>query len=89
MIEPNDEALFRRRYRGPQCEGNLAYAKRLACEYAELHAAGMPSWVQAGVAALHFRHVSMMDVGEKQLLRISIDVLLAVGRACSDESKHA
>lgn len=85
MITPEDEVLFRRRYRGPQCEGNLTYAKQQATAYAELHAGCMPEWVRIGVAALHFRHVSMMDAGEKKLLRIGIDCLLAVGRACSND----
>lgn len=80
LITAEDEALFRRRYRGPQCDASLSYAKQLACQYANEHADGMPDWVQFGVAALHFRHCYMADVGDRQLLRISIDVLLSVGK---------
>src|SRR3546814_10718455 len=64
-LSPEDETLFRRRFRGPHCDAHLAHARRLACEYAQLHAAGMPDWVHAGVAALHFRHCYFNDVGEK------------------------
>jgi hypothetical protein len=86
LISEQDEAAFRRRYRGPQCEGDLAYAKKTANEYAERYAAAMPDWVQFGVAALHFRHCYMTDVGDRALLRIGIDTLLYMGRACANEA---
>lgn len=79
LITPEDEAAFRRRYRGPNCEGNLAYAKAQAVAYAERYAAGFPDWVQHGIAALHFRHCYTPDTGERVLLRISIDCLLELG----------
>ncbi|HRP73192.1 MAG TPA: hypothetical protein PK743_11225 [Luteimonas sp.] len=88
LITEQDEAAFRRRHRGPQCEANLDYAKHTANEYAERYAAGMPDWVRFGVAALHFRHCSSKDVGDKMLLRIGIDTLLLIGRAC-DEANSA
>lgn len=82
LITQLDEEAFRRRYRGPQCEGSLTYAKRTANEYAEQHAGGMPEWVRLGVAALHFRYCYTLDTGDRQLIRIGIDTLLAVGGAC-------
>ena len=85
MIAPEDEALWLARYRGPQPEASLAYAKRLACEYAELHTSGMPHWVQAGVASLHFKNAHpLADDGDKRLIRISIDVLLTLGRMAKE-----
>ncbi|MDH5824327.1 hypothetical protein QFW77_15230 [Luteimonas sp. RD2P54] len=84
FITEHDEAAFRRRYRGPTCEGSLSYAKQLANEYATRYASGMPDWVRLGVAALHFRHCYMVDTGDKKLLRLGIDTLLYVGRACSN-----
>src|SRR3546814_587385 len=88
-LSPEDETLFRRRFRGPHCDAHIAHARRLACEYAQLHAAGMPDWVHAGVAALHFRHCYFNDVGEKQHLRAGIDSLLGVGRAFKNADSNA
>src|SRR3546814_8446257 len=87
-LSPEDETLFRRRFRGPHCDAHLAHARRLACEYAQLHAAGMPDWVHAGVAALHFRHCYFNDVGEKQHLRAGIDSLLGVGRRSEEHTSE-
>lgn len=89
LITEHDEAAFRRRYRGPQCEGNLEYAKQTASQYAERYADGMPDWVRLGVAALHFRHCYMTDVGDRKLLRIGIDTLLLIGGSCRNETHPA
>lgn len=85
MITPENEALFAKRFKGPHMAGSMAYAKAQACAYAERYAAGMPEWVAAGIAALHFRYTAATDVGDRVLLRLGIDCLLAVGRACADD----
>lgn len=80
LITPEDEAIFRARFKGEHCEASLRYAKREAGNYARQHANEMPPWVQLGVAALMFRYLYVGDSGDKALLRRGIDALLGAGK---------
>jgi hypothetical protein len=84
LITPEDQALFRTRFKGEQCEASLRYAKREAGNYAKQHANEMPAWVQLGVAALMFRYLYVGDSGDKALLRRGIDALLGAGRKAKE-----
>lgn len=81
FITDTDLAHFRQRYRNANAEAALAYAVRTAEAYADAHASQAPTAIKRGVAQLHFRYVLQGDPGERALLRIAIDVLLAIGRA--------
>jgi hypothetical protein len=72
--------LLRSRYRAPDAE----YAIRCADEYAEHHAPDALPPIKTAIAQLYLRYTLQCDPGERRLIRLAIDQLVAMG-----ESIHA
>lgn len=80
FITPAEIEYFRKRYAHAP-DHALTYAMQCADEYAEKHAPNALPSIKDGIAQLHFRYGMEGDVGERRLIRIAIDQLIALGSA--------
>ena len=72
---------YSRRHRCPPSNNTVKYAHKKACEYVDLHCAGMISAVRYGVCGAVMAYMLEGDVGERRLLRASVDSLILLGRS--------
>lgn len=83
MLTPTELAYWGEKYkRGPNPQASVDYAHAQAIEYVRQHAEGMLPVIQHGIALNCFRYMLEGDPGERNLLRVAIDCLVRMGRAC-------
>lgn len=85
MISQGEIDYYRAKLKGSDVDTRIDTAVRYAGEYVQQHAAKLLPMIQAGVARAVFLYIIQDDPGERELLRISIDHLIQLGRGIENE----
>lgn len=80
MLSQDEIDYYRAKLKGPDVDTRVTNAVANAREYVGAYAADMLPMIQHGVARAVFLFTLQDDPGERQLLRISIDNLIQLGR---------
>ena len=86
MLSQDEIDYYRAKLRGPDVDTRITNALANAREYVETYAADMLPMIQAGVARAVFLYTIQPDDGERELLRMSIDNLIQLGRATKHDA---
>ena len=89
MISQGEIDYYRSKLKGPDVDTRIDTAVKYAGVYVQEHAANLLPMIQSGVARAVFLYIIQDDPGERELLRISIDNLIQLGRGMQHDRAPA
>jgi hypothetical protein len=83
IISPTERAYLLRHYRlgGMGPVSTVDYVITTAFEYADKNCPCAAPAVRNGIARVFINYTLLRDAGEKQLMRVALDNLIAIGKA--------